>query len=338
MANLFIIGSGFTKSVINIAPLNNELLTALAGYARDHQEIISHLIGDRNAFAVVRRLREIYGNDIEIALTKLDLDIITRDDAELQMVRNDIGTIIASYFSTLRYGRQVEAVTACTWLNAFITNTFAIGDSIISLNYDCLLEGALDQNGLWTPEGGYGRTKVMESNLKGCDESPISVLKIHGSENFFKEPHADPRYLSFFFEVSNTIYPRTARISPGPNVREWGFDEAIIAPSYVKVLPFALTSLFLEGVKNAKTAIKLIVIGCGLRKEDQLLSTIIWKFYEGVSVNPNKRIIILDPFAQNILDRMEDTFKSRIRSIVDLIPQTVNEGRELLQTCIRRDA
>jgi hypothetical protein len=42
------------------------------------------------------------------------------------------------------------------WLKKFMQTALFDGDVAISLNYDCVFEGALDCVGRWSPKGGYG--------------------------------------------------------------------------------------------------------------------------------------------------------------------------------------
>jgi hypothetical protein len=141
--NTFIIGAGFTKAVFPDAPLNRDLLDALAGKSTD------------SAAAV---LRDTYKtDDIEIALTRLDSDIavfqgergsLAEDGHKL---RRRIETELGNYFSSFLASEELLAQSP--WLAQFVDGVFTSGDVVISLNYDCVLEGALDCRGKWSPKG-----------------------------------------------------------------------------------------------------------------------------------------------------------------------------------------
>lgn len=177
--NAFIIGAGFTKAVFPAAPLNGDLLDALARKSTD------------SAASVLRsRYRT---DDIEIALTRLDSDIavsqseggsLAEDGREF---RRRIETDLGDYFSSFLASEELLAQTP--WLAQFIDGVFTRGDVVISLNYDCVLEGALDCRGKWSPKGGYG--SAFDDRIRGDDfsKSPVSVLKIHGSASFVIAPY-----------------------------------------------------------------------------------------------------------------------------------------------------
>lgn len=172
--NAFIIGAGFTKAVFPAAPLNGDLLNVLAGKFVD------------SAAAV---LRERYKtNDIEIALTKLDSDIAaSQGDGGLlaedgQRLRRRIEKELGDYFSS--FVASDELLVRSPWLAQFVDGVFNSGDVVISLNYDCVLEGALDCRGKWSPKGGYGSPFDHPLVRDEFSTSPVTVLKIHGSASF----------------------------------------------------------------------------------------------------------------------------------------------------------
>ena len=186
---LFIIGSGFTKAVFKNAPLNSELLGA---------------IREKNP-APLDDLKDRYQTeDIEIALTMLDLDIAKnrnrRDDdfSKLDNLRKEARARLAEYFRRFRFHEGL--LQEHPWLEDFIRGTFTQGDVVVSLNYDCLIEGLLHHFGLWSREDGYGvafgKTSDLFSGLK-IPPAKVKVLKIHGSENF----HRDPVYESSDKEI-----------------------------------------------------------------------------------------------------------------------------------------
>ena len=88
------------------------------------------------------------------------------------------------------------------------------GDTIITFNYDLLLEQGLLRKGLWNPEDGYclgeveGEEKKLLANL---NQSEVKILKMHGSVSWesptllnnnirilLKDPYED---LPFFDEI-----------------------------------------------------------------------------------------------------------------------------------------
>jgi len=125
ISNLFIIGAGFTRAVFPTAPLNNDLLCQIVG-SKDN--------------STLGRVWVEYGSteiDIEMLLTRFDLDLMTKTSCFSKADRDAIGGEIAEFVKRFRFQKDVE------WLHPFL-QTILDNDVIISLNYDCFLEGFLD--------------------------------------------------------------------------------------------------------------------------------------------------------------------------------------------------
>ena len=77
-----------------------------------------------------------------------------------------------------------------------------------------------------------------------CDPSPVTVLKIHGSENFHRDRVIGSDIdKEIMFTVNASIFPVSGRnrhfISPGDDS-----SDAIIAPSFVKGLSVSLSDAY----------------------------------------------------------------------------------------------
>ena len=92
---------------------------------------------------------------------------------------------LASYFAA--YSMSEELMARSPWLSNLIDGAFSPGDVAISLNYDCVLEGALDVREKWSANGGYG-TAINNPLTADRPHSPIEVLKIDGSASFIIAP------------------------------------------------------------------------------------------------------------------------------------------------------
>jgi hypothetical protein len=320
--NLFIIGSGFTKALFPEAPLNGELLATLA---RGASRSASHKL-------IVRYKTE----DIEIALTKLDADISSsrshRKRDELQQIRCRVERELVQHF--LSYRASNELLSATQWLNQLLDNAVHAGDSVISLNYDCVFEGALDCRGKWSPNGGYG--SVFNNNpLVANNEivrSPVTVLKIHGSTSFRISPYADkPSSLAMGFGVNEHLFPRS-----GKNKHfEFGLGKGqsyVIAPSYVKVPTVEITYLMLDALKAATKAKNLVTIGCGLRPEDAFLMILVTNFFRQPSWQQRK-IIVVDPHARAITSRIQTYWGVKISTVAieGRVEESVGQLLETIQ-------
>jgi hypothetical protein len=292
--NAFIMGAGFTKAVFPAAPLNRELLYALAGKP--------------DSAALV--LRDRYStDDIEIALTRLDSDMaasqvergsLAEEDHKL---RRRIETELGDYFSS--FLASEELLATAPWLAQFVDQVFTSGDVVISLNYDCVLEGALDCGGKWSPNGGYG--SPFTQPLVRDDEfskSPITVLKIHGSASFAIAPYGDkPEASAVNFVFDERFFPRSAKNT------QFGYGAGtgrtyLIAPSYVKVPTVEVAYLMLNALDASASATNLVIIGSALRPEDGFLTVILTNFLRQPSWR-TRRIFIVDPAANAISSRLK---------------------------------
>lgn len=304
--NLFLIGAGFTKAVFPNAPLNKDLLpvlckgtpcTTLKKYSKEHNT-----------------------NDVEIILTHLDLEILqpkAKRQTALKKLRKTIERQLAEYFGQYRF--KEEILDKSTWLKEFV-DLFQPNDAIISLNYDCLLEGVLDYYEVWSPKEGYA---VLDSNPLLDSEFPqneknIRIFKLHGSEHFIEAPGLSNRTKTAIgFLVDESIYPRS-----GKN-RHFGYGmgmpEArnyIIAPSFVKTPHQDIELMMLKALKTAGLVKNCVIIGCGLRKEDSFLWLLLTNFLnQPIS---NRKLIIVDPYAENIKAKICDHYFVDINNFINI--------------------
>lgn len=316
---LFIFGAGFTNAVFPSAPLNRDLLTALVSKFTD---------------SASNDLYKHYGTeDIEIALTLLDVDVAMlkvasiKKQAELIQLRKRIESELASFFGG--FCASDSLLNQTKWVTGLVEDVFASGDVAVSLNYDCLLEGFLDCLGKWSPTGGYGFPfgNILASDYKS-QESPVRVLKIHGSANFIIAPYPDkPTSSSVNFDFDERYFPRSAKNTHFSFGRE-SDHRYLIAPSFVKIPTVEINYLMLEALSASTEASKLIIVGTSLRPEDTFLSTLITNFLH----QPNwreKRIIIVDPNAEEIGDRLKQYWG------VDISNQIIPIGLVLEQAVSR---
>lgn len=317
--NLFIVGAGFTKAVFPNAPLNRELLAALRRKFQD---------------SAVEQLCNRYGTeDIEIALTRLDVDLSVlqgRDDRQasaLYQLRQSIENSLARFFESCPVSEVLFDYSP--WLTTLIDDAFARGDVVVSLNYECLIEGILDLRDKWSPNGGYGSLdNPLSYSGRQVRKSPVTVLKIHGSANFISAPYVDkPEYESINFEFDERFFPRSAKnthFSFGGGTGK----RYIIAPSYVKIPSLDMVYLMLDALRSSHRAENLVVIGSALRKEDSFLTMVATTFLRHPGWR-DKKIIVVDPSAREITGRIQKFWG------VDIFKQLLPiEGR--LQVSVRK--
>lgn len=293
--NVFIIGAGFTKAIFPNSPLNRDLLKELSN---KYSDSVSPVISKRYKT-----------QDIEIALTRLDADIaLSQSESgqpgeEISNLRQRIESELAGYFGSFRVSEDL--ITKLQWLTYLINGAFNSGDVAISLNYDCVLEGALDCHEKWTPNGGYGSSLDNPNACKDrIPKSSVTVLKIHGSANFVIAPYADkPIASAVSFVFDECFFPCSAK-----NSHLWygaGTGRSyLIAPSYVKIPTVEIAYLMLDALAASTEAKKLIIIGSALRPEDGFLTVLVTNFLHQPSWR-NRKIIIVDPMANYISNRLK---------------------------------
>lgn len=301
--NVFIVGAGFTKAIFPNAPLNRDLLGALA------------MKSPASASPV---LRDRYKTeDIEIALTRLDIDVASSQGEDPRKLRQCIESELADYFSSFCASEDLMAQSQ--WLTRLIDSAFSSGDVAISLNYDCVLEGALDCRGKWSPNGGYGSS--LDNPLVCGDrpsKSPVTVLKIHGSANFAIAPYADnPTASAVNFVFDECFFPRSAKNT------HFGYGAGtgrsyLIAPSYVKIPTVEISYLMLDALRASTEAKNLVIIGSTLRPEDGFLTLLVTNFLRQPSWR-NRKIIVVDPAAESISNRLKDYWGVNVSSQISPI-------------------
>src|SRR6266540_765826 len=294
ISSLFIVGAGFTRAVFPAAPLNNGLL--------------GQVIGSKND-STLARVWAGYGSkesDIEMLLTRFDLDLMNKASCFTKEDRDAISGEIAEFVKRFRYKKDVK------WLHPFVDETIADSDVIISLNYDCFLEGFLDAHGAWTPNGGY--SDDIQNASESLDDSPVDnprgirILKIHGSESFRLIPFRDkPESMTVGAVVNDELFPVS-----GKN-KHFGYSNArpyVIAPSFMKQFMVELQFLVVEAIRCAESAKNLIIIGCGLRPEDSHLWLVISSFLKNKEWK-KKRIFIVSPHASDTKERIKEVWAHR---------------------------
>jgi hypothetical protein len=314
--NTFISGAGFTKSIFDDAPLNNQLIDALLGV---------------NPSGPLKEFSDEYNSrDIELVLTKLDIDIQQGKYASDN--RKEINAEIAGYFQRFRF--RPEILGEKTWLETFATKLFLQDDVILNLNYDCFLEGLLDYVEVWNPNRGYGNITnplVEDSHINPMN---IQILKIHGSEHFSSQPFQDkPESYFITYEFNESIFPRSAKNTfyGRRSITRAASDPSdvakpyIIAPSYVKIPPIEISYLMLDAIEAVKNSKNLIIIGCGMRSEDSYLWLLLTRFL----VNDNwreRKIIIVDPQAARISQKIKQHWAVNLDNSIAEIPHKLETG------------
>ena len=322
--NFYIFGAGFTKAVFNSAPLNDQLLGEL-------------LIN--NPSSPLKSLSEKFDTlDIEVLLTKLDIDI--QQGHYAAEIRNNINNEIAEYFQKYRFA--VDILNAQTWLEEFACNVFQEDDVILNLNYECFLEGLLDYFDIWNPNKGYGVISNILVGEENINAKNIQILKIHGSENFTLQNYFDkPESAALSFEFNENIFPKSGansflghRSIPSLSSKRDMAKPYIIAPSYVKIPTVEIAYLMIDAIEAIDKSKNVIVIGCGLRPEDSFLWLLLTRFLRHPEWR-NRKLIIISPNACSLAMRIKQYWGVNVSESIMEISSKIEDAVKILITATR---
>lgn len=301
--SFFILGAGFTKAVYQSAPLNSEFLTAVIGSEPDDSPL-------------GRVWAEYRIKDIELLLTKLDLDLMVASNSGKLCGfsagdRDSVNNQLAAFVKQFRFKQDVE------WLRPFV-RLLRKNDVIASVNYDCFLEGFLDFHEAWSPRGGYHIIRNPLDDSLPRNVYNIRILKLHGSESFRLTPFFDkPESHNIGVEINPGLFPRSGAFSfLGGGIGSRG--PYIIAPSFMKSFVLEMQYLMIDAIRYVNASRNLVIIGCGIRQEDNHLWLIIISFLKS-KLWRGKRIIIVDPKAADIGRRIKQYWGRNIFNPSNLV-------------------
>jgi hypothetical protein len=316
------LGAGFTKSLCPDAPLNDDLVNSLKGH---------------NNNSVTAQYANRYGtNDIEYLLTQLDLKAAKAKrendkDArtKLEDDRFKIESELACFFEKFRFGNKKDVMERNPWFNIFANQILKQNDVLATLNYDCLLEGILDQLEIWYPqEGAYGHNAVY-STLKALNEEPsdrrykVKILKLHGSEHFgfsADAVHQCSGQKVIQYPVNEAIYPRSGSGKNfGNGFKSLKRGPGLIAPSFIKTFHWELERNMLEAISLARQAQNFIVIGTVVRPEDSHINLIMRSFLDSsLSTRKPKKFLIVGPNASELERRLGGNYFGKIPGLYSI--------------------
>lgn len=190
-------------------------------------------------------------------------------------------------------------------------------DTIITLNYDTLLDRALLLRG-WNPQKHYGEDftrKLKGTAFRSCKEEPlrnVKLLKLHGSFNWFVKRSRDENLDIIFKKKPSQIF--------WPNDMRWnekkGYVRQIIPPLYGKFFSHTFwEDLWTTAFKEIVSSDRLIVIGCSLVETDFHLRAFLGRV-KVIKRNKNSRfkeVIIVDPDKEQ---RPQNNFKKVLRGCI----------------------
>ncbi|EQD72009.1 hypothetical protein B1B_04136, partial [mine drainage metagenome] len=246
-------GAEFVKSQVGILPPLD----------LDFFQQVARLNNCREADSLLAFVQEEYRGEPHLSMERFfsEADYTDRFHAELHVDRGPrvkrYRRALTDFYVVVARLLSESADKTCTFHES-IADRLSANDSILSFNYDCIMDSALRDAGgnRWDPaRGGYGcdikgAVSVWRQSTQGRPpQGSIQLLKMHGSLNW--EVAAD------------------ATVSLRPAMLKTSAEGAIIPPSWFKDLtrkPFA--SIWGTARKALRSARILIVVGYSVPATD----------------------------------------------------------------------
>lgn len=284
---VFVLGAGATRGAVPYvvvnrkrikSPLNRDFFNVVETFVRAHEE-------DSRTCKRYVRLRQAleseFPNKWPLPMeTAFSLLYVSKDFPEIYASgagrrrkagsRQEIEDFLRLTFGVLGV---IETEAKPGNLYSELVSHLELHDTIISLNYDTVLDRALICSG-WPPGKGYcligGQNKVVPRESKVLPEArlaEVKLLKLHGSLNWlvrgsYKDVH------SVFDKKPTQVLTK----SQGKNEKS-GFIRQIIPPIYGKFFNHEhWQSLWNDAYKAILNAQVIVVIGCSLVDTDFHLS------------------------------------------------------------------
>ncbi len=182
-------------------------------------------------------------------------------------------------------------------------NCLAMGDSILTFNYDLVVEKELWRQRRWSPSDGYGvdfrpSQSVAEAAWKSC----IQVYKLHGSLNWRSPGFFESLVkLEGFHDNGEPIFPGYLDDETSPHEYQGGHAPCWVMPSFIKDFSVPeLLGVWGRGQEALRQATDVVVIGYSLPEADSAACLLL-----GTAGIAQKRLTIVDPNVKALCGKFE---------------------------------
>ncbi|MFZ5647147.1 MAG: hypothetical protein ACOY30_05945 [Bacillota bacterium] len=214
------------------------------------------------------------GLDMQDVLTFLDLELEYSDSQKeidvLQRARGEFMDLLTLVFNNVISGPPCPYHTA-------LASSLRKGDTVISFNYDLLMDSAMERNVPdWTPGTGYG-LKPLTTGKNRDKEPPVYLLKPHGSFNWINCKTCGNAYVLPTGQTQPAGQrPELNRVFGEPE--DHFLERFIIPPSLKKDVHGKLMQrIWLKAGEALQKARRIVVIGYSLPATDFLVKRLLYR-------------------------------------------------------------
>ena len=258
--------------------------------------------------------------DIEVILSLIDLKLMAADNNKKEVnntrsLRERVTKFIHNRFKTLQPNEYDSS------LGMKFVKCLEKDDSILTINYDCLLEELMLRANVWSPNGGWSKYiqyEDLREYEENCKKKNIEIIKLHGSVNFW----VDNLPTIGLPEPKGTIVPHVKKsFLPSCKGKENPANtntqgQYIIDPTFIKSYHRDLLWLWKLATKKMWEADIITIIGCGLRPEDTMLTSLIsasikdsiltsQRNRKKSTIKKEPTIEIVDPKPNDVIEKLE---------------------------------
>lgn len=180
------------------------------------------------------------------------------------------------------------------------------GDTIISFNYDLVLDQTLSQNCNWSPIDGYGFSQpIFDCKYKEPKKSDISLLKLHGSINWKVAPYKKGLTICLNHQTKDEPFFDTLEIQSRrrPIKKSNYTSNPAILPSFIKMYSeYWYSEIICSATESIKKSEEIWLLGYSLPDPDTISQFII------SNANPNAKFLIINPEAESLKIKLRKKF------------------------------
>lgn len=332
-----ILGAGFSKAVAKL-PIMNNMLTSFKDVIEEQKKlnnrnrvkwgerILLFLEKLENEFLRIpyskaekggKILESNYLENFEALCSFIDLNLAFEINArcEINGIKADLSgkpmfvnfsspelKEIRGYIGNYIYLTFINDKSDDNLLNAFYEKLLLDTPTIITFNYDLVLDKFLFKKGDWLPIDGYGflAENIPKLNpLYDNQKSKIKLLKMHGSLNWKVDPlYYNTLELEWCDDMSNYFFPtylneekkRGFTYKGGFAIKSW------LLPSWIKQFTYSeIIQVWNQAALKLRDAKEIVFIGYSLPRADSA----VYSLFSGIDF-ASKKITIIDPKANEL--------------------------------------